>query len=181
MYHIKDDKRAHQSAALLCAGLAGSLEEKPYKEISITEVCASCGVARTTFYRLFDTLDDVLLYQFDALFEKALRKRGAKEPDGISYAKLLLDTVMQDKALTAAIVSSGRNDLFDFAARAKENAILRELRLDIGEGDRLYCTPMLNAMAAAVLRTWAVGGCRESADELYESMRRNIKRIDECM
>lgn len=173
MYHISNDKRAHRSAALICQGLAEKLQKKPYPEISITDVCAPGGVARTTFYRLFDTLDDVLLYQFDVLFEESLRQYSA----GGSYAKIMLQSAMKDPALTAAIISSGRNDLFDFSTRTREGELLKALRLELSETDRQYCTPMLNQMAYAILRTWVRNGCKETADALYEIMKREIKVI----
>lgn len=170
MYHIAHDQRTRKSAALICEGLAEKLREKPYGEISITDVCAPRGIARTTFYRLFDTLDDVLLYQFDTLFEESLRRYSP----GDSYAKVILQTAMQTPSLIAAIVSSGRNDLFDFSTRAKETAVLAALQLDVSKADRLYCTPMLNHMAYAVLSTWVRGGCRETEAELYQIMKREI-------
>ena len=173
MYHIANDKRAHRSAALICQGLAETLRKKPYPEISITDVCAPGGIARTTFYRLFDTLDDVLLYQFDALFEESLQQYSA----GASYARIMLQTAMKDPALTAAIISSGRNDLFEFSTRAREQSLLSALQLDLSETERRYCTPILNQIAYAVLRTWVRNGCQESEEELYEIMKREIRTI----
>ena len=66
MYHIKTDKRSQRSVKLFCEGLAEVLKKKDYQEISISDLCLETGMARTTFYRLFDIIDDVLLYQFDA-------------------------------------------------------------------------------------------------------------------
>ena len=88
MYHIKHDKRVYKSANLICDGLAEMLKVKSYDEISITDVCNINGIARTTFYRLFDTLDDVL-YQFDNLFEQSINKYKKDSDLGKSYAKMI--------------------------------------------------------------------------------------------
>ena len=177
MYHIIDDKRAYKSADLICEGLSEMLQKKPYDEIGITDVCAPRGVARTTFYRLFDTLDDVLIYQFDTLFEESFRQYTAALEGEKSYAKILLQIAMSNKPLLTAIIHSGRNDLFDFSTRNKENALLHSIDLDIDEQDKLYCRTLINCIAYAVLSTWVNQGCNESPVELYEILKRDISII----
>lgn len=179
MYHIIEDKRVYKSATLICEGLSEILKMKPYAEISITDVCAPKGVARTTFYRLFDTLDDVLLYQFDTLFEDSFRQYTSSPSPEQSYTKILLQIAMSNKALLTAIIHSGRNDLFDFSTRAKENALLQSIHLNIDEQDRTYCRPLLNHIAYAILSTWVNQGCKESSDELYQIMKKEINIIHE--
>lgn len=176
MYHIKQDKRSVKSAQLLCDGLSQALEAHPYKDISISDICSSCGVARSTFYRLFDTLDDVLLYQFDSLFQNSLAEfEHSEEP----YAKVILRVAIRNKPLLHALVSSGRTDLFDFTTRSREDDILQHLQLDISSQHRLYCTPMLNAMMCAVIRTWLANGCCETVTELYHILTENLLLISQ--
>lgn len=177
MYHIINDKRAYKSAMLICEGLSEMLQKKHYEEISITDVCSPKGVARTTFYRLFDTLDDVLLYQFDALFEEGFRQYIASPPAEKSYAKILLKIAMSNKPLLIAMIHSGRNDLFDFSTRAKENNLLRSIHLNIAEKDRIYCRSLINHIAYAILSTWVNQDCKESPDELYQIMKNEINII----
>lgn len=177
MYHIKQDKRVDQSAALICEGLALALQGKPYAEISITEVCRHSGIARTTFYRLFDTLDDVLLYQFDELFKTCLQAYAAQAEER-SFAKTILDLATHNKALISAMIASGRSDLFSRSGRAQEDSILRSMDLEMSEKDRLYCTAILTQLAYAVLGTWVNTGCRESSAALYEIMRRDVTLLN---
>lgn len=128
MYHIPNDKRSYHSAALICEGFAEKLREMPYEKINITNVCAPKGIARTTFYRLFDTLDDVLLYQFDSMFEESIRQyENANEP----LPQIILRIAICNQALICAILHSGRNDLFDFSTRNKKGVIIQNLKLII--------------------------------------------------
>ena len=60
MYHIKHDKRAQASTELICAGLLVCMKEKPFARITITDVQRASTVSRSTFYRNFDCLEDVL-------------------------------------------------------------------------------------------------------------------------
>ncbi len=55
MYHISNDKRIKQSSELIWNGLLKCLESKPFENITITDLQKTSGVAKTTFYRSFDT------------------------------------------------------------------------------------------------------------------------------
>ncbi len=68
MYHISDNKRRIESAELLSDALFKILEHKPYEEITITDLQKSSSVSRSTFYRLFDNIDDIFHYQLDMIF-----------------------------------------------------------------------------------------------------------------
>lgn len=177
MYHIKNDKRAQKSAALISENFRTALAEKPYKEITIAEVCAPNSVARTTFYRLFDTLDDVLLYQLDQILEEGITKYLNADGDDRPYALFFFETAMRHPTLVKAAVDSGRYDLFRFAAREKNDSFVKMLRLTMKNTDLSYCMSMLNAIGFSALRIWAENGCRESPEEVYEIVKRNLKTV----
>ena len=181
MYHIKKDKRSQKSAIIFCECLADLLAKKDYSDISISDLCHKCGIARTTFYRLFDTIDDILIYQFDSLFEDSLSEYSSisQSKSSQSYARIILNIALSNKALIQALICSGRTDLFDFSTREKEPMITQNMNLTITKKERMYCTPMLNAMILAVIKTWVMNGCKESTDELYQIIKKNIKLIDE--
>ena len=139
-------------------------------------MCAATGVARTTFYRLFDTLDDVLVYQFDQLFSDALdthAARGKQEP----FARVIIEVAASNRALVAAIVESGRYDLLSQATRAREEDILDSVGVRMDERDRRMCTSILTQVAIVVVGEWAKTGYKETPDQLYKTMRRELKII----
>ncbi len=68
MYHISNDKRSQQSAQWLYEALKALMTERPYTEIKITDVVKRAQIGRTTFYRCFETLDDVLRYKCDEAY-----------------------------------------------------------------------------------------------------------------
>ena len=69
MYHIKKDKRQMQSVAMLTEGLSLLLKEKPYEKITVKDVVEASRVGRTTFYRSFDEIKDILIYEYDNLLK----------------------------------------------------------------------------------------------------------------
>lgn len=69
MYHIKNDQRAIHSSQLLYDALTSLMREKPYDTIKVTDLVATAQVGRTTFYRNFDTIEDVLRMRCDQVFD----------------------------------------------------------------------------------------------------------------
>lgn len=72
MYHISKDKRSIQSANFIYHGLLQCLAHKSFDQITITDVQKASGVARTTIYRCFDNLSDILYWRCDLCFREAL-------------------------------------------------------------------------------------------------------------
>lgn len=61
-----EDPRQRRTRRALFAALDELLAEKPYAEISVTELCGRAGVGRQTFYRHFDRIDAMLRDRLDA-------------------------------------------------------------------------------------------------------------------
>ena len=61
-----------------------AMETKPVTEITITEVCAACGIARSTFYRYYDSVDDVLKKTGDELLAAIKRVSSLDKYDSSS-------------------------------------------------------------------------------------------------
>ena len=81
MYHIKNDKRARASTELICAGLLACMKEKPFARITITDVQRASTVSRSTFYRNFDCLEDVLALLCDRGFQAVFSEYNALPPE----------------------------------------------------------------------------------------------------
>lgn len=77
MYHIKHDKRAESSVELICTAVLELLETKPLGEITISDVQRRSTVSRSTFYRNFDSLEDVLALLCDRGFDEIAAGSGA--------------------------------------------------------------------------------------------------------
>jgi AcrR family transcriptional regulator len=69
MYHIKEDKRAQASCNLIYQGLSKCMNEKSFSQITINDIQRLSTVSRSTFYRNFDSLIDVLYWQCDCGFK----------------------------------------------------------------------------------------------------------------
>ena len=66
MYQGKNPT-ALTSQKLLLDAMNGLLAEKEFKDISVSELCSRSGVSRQTFYTLFGTKENILLYQLELI------------------------------------------------------------------------------------------------------------------
>lgn len=80
MYHIKSDKRARCSSDMICSAMLQTLGEKPFEEISVSDIQRCSTVSRSTFYRHFDSLEDVLALLCDRGFQEILSSGGDSVP-----------------------------------------------------------------------------------------------------
>jgi AcrR family transcriptional regulator len=72
MYHIKNDQRAIRSTQMLYDGLARLIREKPFNTITVTDPVESAQVGRTTFYRNFDEIEDILRMSCDQTIDELI-------------------------------------------------------------------------------------------------------------
>ena len=74
MYHIKNDKRAYMSAELISSGLLELIKTVPFEQITISDIQRVSTVSRSTFYRNFDCIEDVLMLLCDRSFDAAIKR-----------------------------------------------------------------------------------------------------------
>jgi len=72
MYHISDDKRSRESSQWIYEALEALMAEFPYEKITITDICKRAKIGRVTFYRHYDTIDDILRKKCDDKFRDLL-------------------------------------------------------------------------------------------------------------
>lgn len=70
MYQKKKDKRSIQSSEWIYTALKDLMLEKEYSKITITDIVNKANLGRTTFYRNFDCIDDVLKMKCDEKFNE---------------------------------------------------------------------------------------------------------------
>lgn len=85
-------ERGANRAAIVAAAEA-ALRERPFREVSVEELMAEAGLARTQFYRYFDDLSDLVLKVAGTAFESLLE----------SHERLFEVAALDAAALRAAI------------------------------------------------------------------------------
>lgn len=88
MYHVGTNKRSLDSAELIYYGVAICSQDKALESITISDVQRVTGIARTTFYRSFDNILDVLEWKCDLYYQSFLASCPADVIEGFSLSQL---------------------------------------------------------------------------------------------
>lgn len=85
------------------------LKKKEYKKISITEICKKAGVTRMSFYRNFESKEDILLKKVRYVTDSFLKESSIsyKNDTISSYFVKLFTHMQQQKELCAALNKAG--------------------------------------------------------------------------
>lgn len=169
MYHIHKDKRANRSAELIYTGLLQCLEKKSFDRITVTDVQNASGVARTTIYRCFDNLSDILYWRCDLAFREALHSvQPADMPNEIELMQGYFAYWTAHSDILKLLMDIDRQDII-YACHMKNAEILEQsygALPGLDEVSRRYFMAIRTGVTISVLKTWLDGGQKETAEEL---------------
>ena len=173
MYHIKPDRRSQASAEEIAAGLNRILRFEPLHTVTITRIHQETGVSRATFYRLFDTVEDVLIYQCDQLVKQAMENYSI---DHVSSPYESIRGIMamgfEYHALIEALVANKRMDLiYEYTARRlfTHQTIGPFIRPDMDDTAVEYFLSNISMAMVATLTTWTRRGRQETPEEVLQN------------
>lgn len=175
MYHIKPEKRTRASAELIIEAVLRLMQEKPFDQITIMDVQRASSVSRSTFYRAFDRMEDVLELLCDQGFAEAFRVRGRSIPEAVfrywSKNSLVLETLVQIH----------RPDIL-YSSLRRSAASLEEMRGLVQDQNQYdYFAAIISSGMMGILTAWVEHGKTESADEVFQQVYRAIAATVELM
>ena len=122
MYHIKNDKRAYMSAELISSGLLELIKTVPFEQITISDIQRVSTVSRSTFYRNFDCIEDVLMLLCDRSFDAAIKRA---EETGEEIRIAVFRYWFENVSLLETIVKIHRTDILVESLRRSEQIKLK--------------------------------------------------------
>ena len=171
MYHIKNDKRARASTELICAGLLACMKEKPFARITITDVQRASTVSRSTFYRNFDCLEDVLALLCDRGFQAVFSEYNTLPPEQRgSLAKAVFQYWFRNSAVLEALVQIHRTDIL-FDSLRRSSGLIQALRPMADDPARVdYFVAIITSSMIGVLTVWVEHGKTETDDQMVQKL-----------
>jgi len=171
MYHIKNDKRARASTELICAGLLACMKEKPFARITITDVQRASTVSRSTFYRNFDCLEDVLALLCDRGFQAVFSEYNALPPEQRgSLAKAVFQYRFRNSAVLEALVQIHRTDIL-FDSLRRSSGLIQALQPMVDDPARFdYFVAIITSSMIGVLTVWVEHGKTETEDQMVQKL-----------
>lgn len=171
---MKAEKRGFKnlSQEYIVYALLELMEEKPYNDISITEITQRAKIARRTFYLNFTSKQEVLNTYFDVLF---LNFMDALQDYSYSdlYEKARAYFKFWEEKISLVLLLE-KNQLFELLIKKYSEKLSdqnffnssRDLGRSFSEGE-LEIVILFNAAGLwKMLEYWALTGQRESADEM---------------
>ena len=154
MFHIKPDKRSQMSASLIVNALHQCLQIKPFEKITIADIQRESTVGRATFYRLFDKLSDVLLYECDQVLLDFLDSPETDNPSR-TFNKFFTHW-MRHAQLLEAVVLSNNGELLYAAYRAHASEIGERLspKANLTNDQTDFLISIATSAQIGVLSTW---------------------------
>lgn len=180
MYHISTDKRAQKSAALIWQGMEQCLQEKPFHKLRISDINQKSYVSRATFYRLFDSLQDVLVYQCDRIYsqlEKAFRSNEIQTKQ--DFFLLLIEKWMVQGVLIQTLVENNLTGIL-YDTHMKHRDFMKEVFQKgtvLSEREADYMVSLLANLIPAAMNIWYRHGKNESPGEVYYAVGQSLNII----
>lgn len=182
MYHISHDKRAQKSAELIWQGMEQCLQEKPFDKLRISDINQKSYVSRATFYRLFDGLQDVLVYACDRIYSQlAEAVNGAKIHSRQEFFLLLIEKWMKQEVLIQTLVENNLTGIL-YETHMKNRDFMKAIFLNdttLSEQETDYLVSILANIIPAAMNIWYRHGKNESPATVYQAVSRSVTIIGE--
>ncbi|MGM9630236.1 TetR/AcrR family transcriptional regulator [Butyricicoccus sp.] len=174
MYHISNDIRMRNSAQQISNALLHCAKRKPFQEITISELHKEYGISRTTFYRLFDNIVDVLEYQVDLMGREILLSVQGDSPKELTINAI---TALKERwELIDLLSRSG----YIYLLQKKQEEYLPLSRLadglDLGDGSQ-YFHGILAHLLPTALEIWIKDNMTDTPEEVYEKLSQSIRML----
>lgn len=168
MYHIKEDKRSKTSAALVVDGLSKCLQDHEMSELTVSYISEMSGINRTTFYRLFDTPVDVLVYACDMLAERIIKDYMAVDLENKDeFVLFSLRYWREHYEILEAMFHCGRLDLVQQALEKHSERLIPEIEAHFNQNEADYLRLAAAGALSGLLKAWMRHGKKESPEELF--------------
>ena len=180
MYHIRNDKRCLQSAAAIAEALEHLMLRKPFTEITVSDIQRSAGIGRSTFYRHFDTINDVVEYSVDESFKELVKDFNELDPHSFTLSclnGLILKGDVMIKLLSSEcswiVAGSLRKNLLRIAEGGIDGQGGAGLS-DKGRQELQFAFAVFSSACISVIRIWDENGREESLEELAGYLERYL-------
>lgn len=145
----------------ITAALLELLREKPIEEISISELCELAGIGRASFYRNFDSKEDILRAYIHALFQEWAAKGTQEENKPLS------------EFLRSLFAHFERHrDFYALLSQRKRICLLKDVMIELcgprpeHSKEEAYTRAYIAYAIYGWIEVWFQRGMRETAEEI---------------
>jgi len=173
MYATNNNLQAIESRNRVTDSLLTLMKQYFYKDITITQICQESQIVRQTFYRNFDSKDDVLKLSLDNMVEQYF-KEFYKTTDVHGQLEAFFSFMLQRKEFLLLI---SKNSLFFMIDETISMNIMKFLNFQqittmVEPKLEKYVTGFIAATICSLLSLWVDNGFTESPEMLSKLAQR---------
>ena len=165
-----NNKTALSSQRLVAQAMMRLIQEKPYSQISVSELCKTAGVSRQTFYSLFTSRENVVVFTLQAQDDRGLEAEPPRASGQGERLRVLCracaEYLVRNRRLIKLLVDNHIDYLlFDSFEEALDSGAF------FGRADpclKRYASSFYAGGISCVARQYALEGCASGAAQLEE-------------
>lgn len=178
MYATNDNSQAIESRNRVSDALLALMKQYPYKSITITQICQEAQIVRQTYYRNFDTKDDILKFHLDTMVEQFFTDYYQAD-DAYVQLKNFFSYMLQHSDF---LLSTSENSLFYMINETIQLNIKKFLNLQqlatIGDPRfKSYVTGFISSTICSLLSLWVDSGFTETPEILAQLAQRFLRGV----
>ncbi len=146
-------------------------EGKSFESVTISDIQRVSGVSRSTFYRNFDRIEDVLALMCDRVFVEAFLS------DYANISEAVFRTWFRHQELIETIVGIDRGDML-YASLRRCTSRMRSGLPESGDAALLdYLASIIASSMMGIMITWVERGKKENEEELKGMILQSFKAM----
>lgn len=181
MYHISNDKRSKESSTWIYEALERLMQKTEYKNIKITDLCNEAKIGRVTFYRHYDTIDDVLRKKCDEKCDGLINyivKSIKSNDERISFLQYFLRYWYDHSNILALIYKADRASIISESLEKIMYKMKPMISLPHPQPKYMnYFFAIRSAIPLAILAEWVKNDLNITPDELSEILSKMLNDI----
>ena len=180
MYRNSRDKRSVETCKWIYEALERLMEEIPYHKISIKALCEEARIGRVSFYRHYDTIDDVLRKRCDEKFDGLISYiKEYRKTDNVTkhILKPFLRYWYDDSKVIKLILMAEKQYLFE---ESFERVVASAERLHNEQQQfqrNEYLSSIQFAISLTILKIWIEKDMNISPDDLTDLIINQMKAV----
>ena len=168
-----DNKTAVTSQQLISDAMLTMLKEKPFSEISISDLCKEAQVSRQTFYSLFGKKENVIAYVLKCrcCYQPEDNNKSCRSAVFRDFCRGYSDYIISRKHILELLV---RNDMMHFLYDVQYESFMEcdhFVRETTGE-DRTYLVDFIASGMNSIAKNYVLMGCHDDRERLEQIMYR---------
>lgn len=166
-----ENKTAQQSQQRIAEAMLSLLREQPFSELSVSVLCKRASVSRQTFYSLFGTREQVLVYalQTGCRYEPEPERTSCRSACFRNFCRGYSRYIVDNRETLELLV---RNDLMHTLYEMQYESFLgcRHFMQGMGGDERQYLMDFIASGMSSIAKTYVRTGCKANADTLERIM-----------